>query len=263
MAATTLRRRRTVNYPWVAFMAVASLVLGWIGNTVLAFVRDWSGAQAWLAVPVVSTVLVVLTAIATAQIDTFKPTGESAAAPAPGAQPVDVPSPRRSGSGAFVVAVAVVALVVAVVGVALTFGVRYAVGWATGDEDGVDRLVAPVSTTDRGLSLTVEEVVQTRHFTRVTAVAGNGLSNPVTLNVYRNAVLQAGNGATLQADAFRSDWVEELPPGANQRGVIVFGGHLPDDVQFSRLSFTTVFEMGFDGPDSITVAGMRLRPPDR
>jgi hypothetical protein len=250
-------QRRTVNYPWVALSACVTLILGWAANAALAFITDWSGTLAWLAVPVATVVLAVATAFGTAHWQLLEPHPASG-----GRGSAQGRSPARSHQLPFFMSALLTALAVGVVGLTLTLGVRFVTGWVTGDESGVDRLVAPRSTTDRGLTLKVEAVEQTRHFTRVTAVAVNRVGNPITLNLYQNAVLQARNGETLEADAFRSDWVENLSPGATQRGVIVFGGHLADQVAFAHLSFTRVFEDGFDGPKSIAVTELRLRPPD-
>jgi hypothetical protein len=258
MADAIALPRRTVNYPWVALVAALTLLLGWAANAVIAVVTDWAGSQAWLAVPVATVVVTMLTAVVTAHVNSFEP----AARDATGQAVHDRPSPPIGRSRSFLVSAALVTLLIGVIGFGLTVGARFVVGWITGDETGVDRLVEPVSHSDRGLSLTVESIDPTRHFTRVTAVATNRVGNPVTLTLFRNAVLQARSGTTVRADSFRSDWVEELPPGATQRGVIVFGGHLPDEVRFARLSFSSVFEQGFHGPDSIAVTGMRLHPPD-
>lgn len=68
---------------------------------------------------------------------------------------------------------------------------------------------------------------------------------------------------TLEADSFKSQWSETLAPGSSQRGTITFNGHLPDSVTGASLNFSTVFPQGFEGPDSITVPGIRLRPASR
>jgi len=154
-----------------------------------------------------------------------------------------------------------VALLIGVAGLGITVGVRYVVGWVTGDEPGFDRLVSEVTASDQDLALTVEEVVQTRHFTRVTVLADNDVGHTLSLPVFNNATLVSRRGAVLQADAFRSDWADSLAPGTTQRGVIVFSGHLADSVKFARLNFATVFGAGFEGPRSMTVPNLRLRPP--
>ncbi len=248
-------QRRTVNYPWVAFGACLTLLLGWGANAALAFVTDWSGSLAWLAVPAATVLVTVMTAITTAHVKSYEPQ--------PGPVVPGAAADRagtRSRPFPFVVSAILVAVFVGVLGLGLTLGVRFAFGWVTGDEPGVDRLVAPTTQTEQGLTITVESLEQTRHFTRVTAVATNRVGNPIRLNLFGNVILQGRNGSTLEADSFRSDWVEELPPGATQRGVIVFSGHLPTEVRFARLSFSTVWEQGFDGPRSIAVTGLRLRP---
>ena len=105
-------------------------------------------------------------------------------------------------------------------------------------------------------------VIHTPDFTRVTVMASNDRPNSITLPLFQNCTPRGADGTTLQADSFRSDWSETLAPGTHdQRGIVVFPGHLPDSVRSASLSFATVFEAGFGGPKSLTVTGLALRPP--
>lgn len=256
MSYSGARSRRSVNYVWVSLVAVVTLVLGWAANAAIALVTEWSGAQAWLAVPFATVALAVFTAVATAHVRTYEPEPSAVHSGA------HTPPPDPGGRAPFAAAMLAVAVVVGIAGLVLTLAVRFAVGWVTGDESGSERLVEAKSVTSQGLTLSVESIEQTRHFTRVTAVATSEVGNTVTLRVFGSATLQAGDGTTIEADAFRSDWVEKLPPGGTRRGVIVFGGHLPDEARFARFAFATVFRQGFHGPENIAVVGMRLRPGD-
>ena len=252
-SSNAFSQRRTVNYPWVALVACVTLVLGWAASAAISYVTESSGSLSWLTVPMATVVTTLITAFATAHLKIYEPESKGT--------PTSAPASAARRPMPFAASALLVALIVGLVGLGLTFGVRYAYGWFTGNEPGVERLAEPKSQTDKGLTLAVDSIEHTRHFTRVTAEATNHVGNPVTLNLFHNAVLQGGDGTTIDADPFRSSWVEELAPGAKQRGVIVFTGHLPDDVRFARLSFSHVYESGFDGPDSIAVIGMRIRAP--
>jgi hypothetical protein len=169
--------------------------------------------------------------------------------------------PQRSRSGTPVpVAILVVLLLIGGGGVAVTLGVRYVTGYVTGNESGVERLVQPASATDQGLTLAVESVVQTSHFTRVGIAVTNGLGNTVSLPLFGNAFLSTTDGFTLEADPFRSDFGDTIPAGGVRRGTVVFVGHPPEGATTLSFSFTTIFEQGFEGPQSLTVSDIALRP---
>ena len=109
-----------------------------------------------------------------------------------------------------------------------------------------------------GLTLTVAKVDHTRHFTRVdVTVRNNSSSTSVTLPLFQNSVISAADGTTLQADSFKSQWTETVPPGAFQRGTITFPGHLPDAATRASLSFSHVF--GPLSAKSISVGGLQLK----
>jgi hypothetical protein len=141
------------------------------------------------------------------------------------------------------------------------WAVQYAGGYITGHEAGTDLLAEPASATAGGLTLTVHAVLDTAHFTRVDLSGANARDDPVQLPVFHNCLLTARSGATLEADPFRSDWPEAVPPGGSVRGFVTFGGHLPADATEVSLSFLTVFVQGFGGPDSIAVRNIALRRP--
>jgi hypothetical protein len=148
-------------------------------------------------------------------------------------------------------------LVIGVGGLGVTAGIRYAVGYLTGNEPGTSRLAEPATGSAGGLSLTVESVTYTAHFTRVGVAALNQTGTTVSLPLFGYCVLSGSDGTTLQADPFRSHWSDTLAPGILQRGVIVFGGHLPAPVLQAALSFTQIFG---PGGGSITVHHITLTP---
>ena len=173
------------------------------------------------------------------------------------------PPPARHGrrERSLPIAVLIAVLVIGVGGFAVTQGVRYVVGYITGNESGTERLIQPVRASASGLTLTVESVEHTAHFTRVELVARNQTGISLRLNLFETCVLSGDDGTTLKADSFKSDWSEEVPAEGVQRGTITFSGHLPDRVRRATLSFSTIFAQGFSGPRSIRVSGLALRPP--
>jgi hypothetical protein len=241
------------------------------GNVVASFATEWTGAKSWLVVPAVGMGVAMVTALVQAY--------GSARAPSPRPQPRrDEPWPghvdpsRRYGGREprrgtpLPIALVVAVLVLGVGGWALAQGVRYGVGYVTGNEPGAERLRQQATQTADGLTLTVESVEQTAHFTRVRLLARNASDNlSLTLPLFKTCKLR-GDGATLEADAFRSRWTEELSPGSVQRGTVTFGGHLPDSVRVAELTFSPIFSFPVGGrpfergPGFITVKNLRLGP---
>jgi hypothetical protein len=153
----------------------------------------------------------------------------------------------------------VILLVLGVGGFAVTQGVQYVVGYASGKETGPDRLVSPATKNAAGLTVTVAKVEYTRHFTRVeVTVKNNTSSTSITLPLFENCVFSAADGTTLKADDFRSQWSQTIPAGAFQRGTITFPDQLPDTATRASLSFSHIF--GTFEANSISVTGIRLRP---
>jgi hypothetical protein len=239
----------------VAAVAAVCWAVPLAANAVAAFLTDWTGLGAWLIAPALG----LLGAVVTALIEK---------SPSPAFPPPPPPPPsgrdggrrarRPAGPGPTAAGVLAVVLVVLVVGVGVALGVRFVVGYITGDETGTQVLVQPATGGTAGLSATVDGVEYTDHFTRVSLVATNGGGASVSLPLFGYCVFSGSDGTTLQADPFRSDWADSLPPGGRQRGVVVFPGHLPDAVAQASLSFTTVFGPG--GGDAMTVGPLILSP---
>jgi hypothetical protein len=220
-------------------------------NAIAAFLTDWTGLASWLS----GSALGLLGAVVAALIEK---------APAPSASPRSSPRSggRRAGGpagrGPTAAGVLAVMLAVLVAGGGAALGVRFVVGWITGDETGRQVLTQPATGGTSDLSATVDGVEYTDHFTRVSLMVTNGGSSSVSLPLFGFCVLSGSDGTTLEADAFRSDWADSLPPGVPQRGVVVFPGHLPDTVLEASLSFTTVFGPG--GGGALTVGPLLLSP---
>jgi hypothetical protein len=157
--------------------------------------------------------------------------------PRPGYSPgYSSPAPSGSrGGGRAVAAIIVILLLVASV-----FAVRFAFGYVTGREPGVDRLVKPVSARNGALTLTVDKVEVTRHFTRVEMSAKNTGRDALSLPVFSNAQLTAGR-QTKSGDAFASDWPDNVPPGSTVSGVVVFRMVVGPTTTRASVSFATIF----------------------
>jgi hypothetical protein len=163
------------------------------------------------------------------------------------------------------VALLVLVLVVGVGGYAAAAGVRYAVSYATGNEEGPDILVAPRTGRNGNIRLTVENVFLTRHFTRIAIRIKNGEDSAVTLPIFENCNLMAASGGTLQPLDSRTHWTQSVPPAGTQSGVLVFR-RLPEGTTRATLSFITIFGVTPDVNNlsrslSLTVRGLRMRPP--
>ena len=259
--------QRRIDVGKTLLIGIVGSVIPLVGNVVGSFVADWSGGVGWLAVPVTAVGFGVVGAFATAHIEgdsqrsspSGMPAGADAGMPASAS---GTPVRRRRRAMALPVGLLVTVLVLAGGGLAVAVGARYVVGWITGGQEGVDRLVSAKTVKDKDVTLTVSQVIHTSDFTRVTVTASNDRPNSITLPLFQNCTLRGADGTTLQADSFRSDWSETLAPGTHgQRGVVVFPGHLPSSLASASLSFATVFEAGFGGPKSLTVSGLALRPP--
>lgn len=228
-----------------------------IGNIIASFLTVWTGAKSWLVVPVVGVVVAMVTAliqaVGAAASPILRPSPRQGHLPPSQAQQLARGRRARSLAGTLLVAF----LVMGVGGWTATLGVRYVVGYVTGNEQGTDRLVRPVTARSNGVTLTVEKVVYTDHFTRVRLVARNETGSSLSLPLSGFCVFVGEDGTTLTADSFRSRWSTTLAPGTRQSGTVTFDDHLPDSVKRASLSFTQIF-----GPagGSATVRDIMLSP---
>ncbi len=230
-------------------------VIPLVGNVVASFLTTWTGIGPWLVVPVVGVVVAMITAL----IQAYGSAPEPDRPPPPGRHPVYQVPPRQVSSRRTPLwrGLLIAFVVIGVGGLAATEGIRYAVGYITGNEPGTSRLVEPASASSGGLTLTVEGVTYTAHFTQVSVAARNQAGTALSLPLFDNCVFTGSEGTTLQADSFRSRWSDTLAPGSLQRGVIIFSGHLPAQVLQASLSFSNIFG---PGGGSITVRSIELTP---
>lgn len=207
----------------VRVLAVAGIieVVGLIANVIGTFAADQpGGALRWL----IPTIIALIAAMVVAILDAAK----------------ELP-PSTGLLGRTVPAIAAIVAVLVIAGIggfALTAGVRYTAGYVTGKEPGVDRLVRPVARTTADVTITVENVTYTSHFTRVAFTVNNAGSESLSLPTSGSALV-GPDGAKLKADGSRSQWDGTIPAGALRGGTLTFKDHFPADVTAAALTLTT------------------------
>jgi hypothetical protein len=217
----------------VLLVAAAVLGLGLVINLVATFFADGAGGTLrWLVPPAIALIAAMVVALLDAVSSEDRPAGGR----------LDVP-----------VTVAIIAVLVGVGvgGFALTAGVEYVAGYVTGKESGQDRLIKPVAKTGAGLTVTVENVTYTSHFTRVEVAVSNGGDQSISLPLEGNAAFTGADGNSLKADGFRSQWPDSIAAGSVEHGTITFKGHLPEGLTTATLTLKS-------GETTFTVPGLAL-----
>lgn len=253
--------------------AAAINVVGLIGNSLTAFLTELTPTWTWFVTPAMGLVV----ALGGEALDFLK---DKAQPPPRQPKPQYRPSmqgqpsrpsrplrPERPAEAAprtrsrpLIATVLVTLLLLGGGGWLLAAGASYAVGYFSGNEEGTQRLARQVVAEAQGVTVTVLGVQSTAHFTRVEIHVRNGTGSSMSLPLFHNAILTGPDGTTFDADAFRSSWQPEIPPGGQRKGTINFESQLPDAGGTVSLSFVTVFMQGFDGPQSITVPDIPLMP---
>ena len=262
--------------------AAAINVVGLIGNSLTSFLTELTPTWTWFVTPAMGLVV----ALGGEALDYLKDKAEPAPKQPPRryhpsglGQPARPARPLRPGhpdtrattypsrpvksaprSRPLIVTALVTLLLLGGGGWLLAAGASYAVGYFSGNEEGTQRLARQVVTEAEGVTVTILGVQGTAHFTRVEIHVRNGTSNSMSLPLFHNAILTGPDGTTFDADAFRSSWQPEIPPGGQRKGTINFESQLPESGGTVSLSFVTVFMQGFDGPRSITVPEIPLMP---
>lgn len=202
-------------------------------NLVATFFADGAGGTLrWLVPPAIALIAAMVVALLDAVSSEDRPDGGR----------LDVP---------VIVAIVAVLLGVGVGGFALTAGVEYFAGYITGKESGEDRLIKPVAKTTAGLTITVENVTYTSHFTRVEVAVSNGGDQSLSLPLEGNAAFTGADGNSLKSDGFRSQWNDSIAAGSVEHGTITFKGHLPEGLTDATLTLKS-------GDAAITVPGLAL-----
>jgi hypothetical protein len=207
----------TVRLSRVLIAAGAVIVLGVVVNLVVTFLADGpGGVLRWLVPPGIALVVAMVLALVDAALPKYH---------RPGRLDVSV-----------LVAVAVVLVGVGVGGFALTAGAQYVGGYLTGNETGEDRLIKPISKPGTGVTMTVENVTYTSHFTRVEVKLVNTTKQAITVPI-DGTTFMAADGTTLRADPGRSAWPSRIATGGTEHGTLTFKGHLPDSATAAVLTF--------------------------
>lgn len=252
MATHAVATERRTSLALAVTIGLLTGLIGVLGNAVAMIVAHWTGWFWWLAGAALALVVSVAQALIGSHVET-RWTGPTRGR----GQELPARKPKSRGTPVWVAVAVLVAL--GLVGTLLTFGARYAIGYATGDEPGVDRLATPVTVNAEGLEVTVETFEETRHFTRLKVRVHNGTSLSQRISLFENCALVGGDGTALEVSQLRSDWTDETNPGVTVGNVLIFKGHLPNGVRRAQLQFNNVFALGTDGPDRVTVSGIELR----
>jgi hypothetical protein len=208
------------------------IVLGLLINLTVTFLSDGpGGALRWLIPPAIALVVAMIVAL----LDAAAPTTR-----APSRLDVSI-----------IIAIVVVLLGVGVGGFALTAGAKYVGGYLTGNESGEDRLIKPVAKPTGSLTVTVENITYTSHFTRVEVKLTNGGKQPISLPLTNTATLAGADGTALRADTSRSQWPGSIPNGGSADGTVTFKGHLPDATTSATLTLKS-------GDTAVDVSGLKL-----
>lgn len=167
--------------------------------------------------------------------------------------------PRRSPPvakrpGSVIAVLAVLLLVCGGGGLAVTAGIHFGYGWATGNEDGPVVYQGNASGRAGAVTMTATRAMITRHFTRVDVTVRNAGRQTVTLPLFENCQLVDAGGRALKADPSRSQWSNNVAPGGTQSGIINLGGE--PQAGRATLSFGTVF--GFGGGGALVVRGIPI-----
>jgi FHA domain len=229
--------------------ALVLWVIGLLAASLNTYFSKLEGTWQWLLPNVVSGVVVVIGAV----VNHVSSSGQQTEQAEDGGQPPfarsPVPPTRTAPSLTGVLAIL---LVLGIGALAVTVGVRYAVGYFTGGETPVaERLVGKPRGSGGGVDLTVNRIYETDHYTRVEVTALNHSTIPKSLPLGPFCTL-SGPGTTLESDALKSQWPTVHARGVQQHGTITFSGHLSGAAQSATLSFSF-------GPDQPQVRGIKLK----
>lgn len=127
--------------------------------------------------------------------------------------------------------------------------------WITGNERGLDVLAGKRSDRAGALTLTVDQIVLTPHFTRIVVTVANDGYAPVSLPGAGRWRLLTHDGTVLQGSAFRSLWPDAVPAHWAVAGIVTFD-RLPAATGGISLGLDGVADAG---AGELTLANIRLR----
>jgi hypothetical protein len=168
------------------------------------------------------------------------------------------PPPRRTRSAGWLL---LIVAAVVVLGGGAAYGISYAVSYASGKETvRAERLVAPVTGKAAGVTVKVEKVDTTDHYTKVKITATNQNRNSVTLPLFGNCQLIDGAGASLKPGyPFGGlDPITVPPNGTPITETITFSDKPTPAATTATLSFDTVFGT-LSAERSLQVTGIKLK----
>jgi len=177
--------------------------------------------------------------------------------PWPPGYPPPPPPRRRTRSGVWLL---VTILAILVFGGGAAYGISYGISYATGNETiKADRLIAPATDRAANVTMKVERVAVTAHYTKVTITTTNQNNASVTLPLFGNCQLIDASGATLQPGTpFGGlDPISVPPKNTPVRTTITFRGKPSDNATTLTLSFDTVFGT-LSAERSLQVGGIKL-----
>jgi len=128
--------------------------------------------------------------------------------------------------------------------------------WITGNERGSDILADKRSDRAGALTLTVDQILLTPHFTRIVVTVSNDGFAPVALPGAGRWKLLTHDGTMLQGSAFRSLWPDAVPARWAVAGIVTFD-RLPEGTGGISLGLDGVADAG---AGALTLANIRLRP---
>jgi hypothetical protein len=176
------------------------------------------------------------------------------AGPMPPQPPVRLAGPRLG-----VFAGWLVGLVLVVGGAA--YGISYGIGYVTGDERVVaERLAAPASGRAGPLTISIESIGITDHYTKVTLTAVNASDTPLTIPLFGNCQLidEFGTGLTPKMSIGTGEPISVPTGGVPIRTTIVFDGRPAPGASTLTVSISTLFWQGPGDPRSLQITDIDL-----
>jgi len=127
--------------------------------------------------------------------------------------------------------------------------------WITGNERGSDILAGKKSGRAGALTLTVDQILLTPHFTRIVVTVSNNGFAPVELPGAGRWRLMTYDGTVLHGSALRSLWPDAVPAHWSVAGIVTFD-RLPEGTGGISLGLGGVADAG---TGALTLGNIRLR----
>jgi len=127
--------------------------------------------------------------------------------------------------------------------------------WITGNERGLDILVDKKSGRAGALTLTVDQILLTPHFTRIVVTVSNNGFAPIELPGAGRWRLLTHHGTMRQGSALRSLWPDSVPAHWSIAGIVTFD-RLPEGTGGISLGLDGVADAG---AGALTLANIPLR----